>query len=52
MGEIDEDLDLFQMPVEVRVDTEGKTVKQRVQVMGPQTQFTIDTFGIPRQVFA
>ena len=26
VGEIDEDLDLFQMPVEVRVETEGKTV--------------------------
>ncbi len=50
MGEIDEDLDLFEMPVEVRVETEGKTVTKRVDVMGPQTQFTIDTFGIPRKV--
>ncbi len=50
MGEIDEDLDLFQMPVEVQVETEGKTVTKRVDVMGPQTQFTIDTFGIPRKV--
>jgi tetratricopeptide (TPR) repeat protein len=50
VGEIDEDLDLFQIPVDVRVETEGKTVNKRVQVMGPQTQFTIDTFGIPRKV--
>lgn len=50
VGEIDEDLDLFQMPVDVRVETEGKTVNKRVQVMGPQSQFTIDTFGIPRKV--
>ncbi len=50
VGEIDEDLDLFQMPVEVQVETEGKTVTKRVDVMGPQTQFTIDTFGIPRKV--
>ncbi|MGO8718040.1 MAG: M1 family aminopeptidase [Acidobacteriaceae bacterium] len=50
VGEIDEDLDLFQMPVEVRVETEGKTVRKRIEVMGPQTQFTIDTFGIPRNV--
>ncbi|HTU49351.1 MAG TPA: M1 family aminopeptidase [Acidobacteriaceae bacterium] len=50
IGEIDEDLDLFQMPVEVRVETEGKTVTKRVEVMGPQTQFTIDTFGIPRKI--
>jgi aminopeptidase N len=50
VGEIDQDLDLFQMPVDVRVETEGKTVNQRVEVMGPQTQFAIDTFGIPRKV--
>ncbi|MGH9617381.1 MAG: tetratricopeptide repeat protein, partial [Acidobacteriaceae bacterium] len=50
LGEIDEDLDLFQMPVEVRVETEGKTVEKRVEAMGPQTQFSIDTFGIPRKV--
>jgi aminopeptidase N len=50
VGEIDEDLDLFQMPVDVQVETEGKTVNKRVQVMGPQTQFTIDTFGIPRKI--
>ncbi|MGB8481143.1 MAG: M1 family aminopeptidase [Acidobacteriaceae bacterium] len=50
VGEIDEDLDLFQMPVDVQVETEGKTVTKRVDVMGPQTQFTVDTFGIPRKV--
>lgn len=50
VGEIDQDLDLFQMPVEVRIETEGKTVTQRVDVAGPQTHFTIDTFGIPRSV--
>jgi Tfp pilus assembly protein PilF len=50
VGEIDENLDLFQMPVEVQVETEGKTVTKRVDVMGPQTQFTIDTFGIPRKI--
>ena len=50
VGEIDEDLDLFQMPVQVQVETEGKTVTKRVDVMGPQTQFTIDTFGIPRKI--
>jgi tetratricopeptide (TPR) repeat protein len=50
VGQIDEDLDLFQMPVDVQVETEGKTVNKRVDVMGPQTQFTIDTFGIPRKI--
>jgi tetratricopeptide (TPR) repeat protein len=50
VGEINEDLDLFQMPVEVRVETEGKTVGKRVDVMAPHTQFTIDSFGIPRKI--
>ena len=50
VGEIDEDLDLFQIPVEVQVETEGKTVNKRVAVMGPKTQFTVDTFGIPRKI--
>ncbi|MHB1937368.1 MAG: M1 family aminopeptidase [Acidobacteriaceae bacterium] len=50
VGEIDEDLDLFQMPVDVRVQTEGKTVHKRVEAMGPQTQFVVDTFGIPTKV--
>lgn len=50
VGEIQQDLDLFRMPVEVRVETEGKTVDQRVDVVGPQSQYVIDTFGLPRKV--
>ena len=50
IGEIDQDLDLFQMPVDVRVETDGKTVNQRVDVEGTQTQFAIDTFGLPRKI--
>ncbi len=50
VGEIDQDLDLFRMPVEVRVETEGKTVTQRIEVVGAQSQFAIDTFGMPRKI--
>lgn len=50
IGEITENLDLFQMPVEVRMESEGKTVARRVDVSGPQTQFTIDTAGMPRNI--
>ncbi|MHB8301473.1 MAG: M1 family aminopeptidase [Acidobacteriaceae bacterium] len=50
MGSIDQDLDLFRMPVQMRVETEGKTVTQRVNVSGPHSQFAIDTFGMPRKV--
>ncbi len=48
--EITQDLDLFRMPVEVRVEADGKIVTQRVDVAGPQTQFTIETFGVPRNI--
>ena len=50
VGEIDQDLDLFQMPVDIRVETEGKTVNQRVDVSGPSSQFVIDTVGMPRKI--
>lgn len=50
VGEIDQDLDLFRMPVDLRVETEGKTVNQRVEVVGAHSQFVIDTFGLPREV--
>lgn len=50
LGSIDQDLDLFRMPVEMRVETEGKTVTQRVDVAGSHSQFVIDSFGIPTKV--
>jgi len=50
MGEIDQNMDLFRMPVDLRVETEGRTVNQRVEVVGAQSQFAIDTFGMPRNV--
>jgi tetratricopeptide (TPR) repeat protein len=50
IGEIQQDLDLFRMPVELRVDTEGKTEIQKVDVVGTNSQFVVDTFGRPRHV--
>jgi tetratricopeptide (TPR) repeat protein len=50
IGEIGQDLDLFRMPVELRVETDGKTEIKKVDVVGTQTQFVIDTFGRPRQI--
>ena len=50
IGDITQDLDLFNMPVDVRVDTEGKTVNQKVDVVGTDSQFVIDTFGRPRSI--
>jgi aminopeptidase N len=50
IGEIAQDLDLFRMPVELRVETDGKTESQKVEVVGTDTQFVVDTFGRPRRI--
>ena len=50
IGEINQDLDLFRMPVELRVETDGKTVNQKVDVVGTNSQYVVDTFGRPRHI--
>jgi hypothetical protein len=50
IGEIGQDLDLFNMPVELRVETEGKTEIKRVDVVGTSSQYVVDTFGRPRHI--
>ncbi|MDR3725009.1 MAG: M1 family aminopeptidase [Terracidiphilus sp.] len=50
VGEIDQDLDLFRMPVDLRIETDGKTETKRIEVVGTQTQYVFDTFGRPRRV--
>jgi hypothetical protein len=50
IGEIGQDLDLFRMPVELRVETDGKTESQKIEIVGTDTQFVVDTFGRPRRI--
>lgn len=50
IGEIDQDLDLFRMPVMLEVQTEGKTERKQVEVSGSDSQYVIDTFGLPRKI--
>ncbi|HEY1897460.1 MAG TPA: M1 family aminopeptidase [Terracidiphilus sp.] len=50
IGEINQDLDLFRMPVELQVETDGKTVDQKVDVVGMDSQYVVDTFGRPRRI--
>ncbi len=50
IGEIDQDLDLFNMPVELRIETEGKTENKRVDVVGTNSEYVVDTFGRPRHI--
>jgi aminopeptidase N len=50
VGSIAQDLDLFRMPVELRIETDGKTEIRRVDVTGTESQFSIETFGRPRRI--
>ncbi|HZQ93966.1 MAG TPA: M1 family aminopeptidase [Candidatus Sulfotelmatobacter sp.] len=49
-GEISQDLDLFRMPVDLRIDTDGKTENKRIEVVGTNSPFAIETFGRPRRI--
>jgi hypothetical protein len=50
IGEIQQDLDLFRMPVDLRIETEGKTENKRIEVVGTDSQYVVDTFGRPRHI--
>ncbi|MGC1582733.1 MAG: M1 family aminopeptidase, partial [Candidatus Acidiferrales bacterium] len=48
VGKVNQDLDTFRMPIEVRVDTEGNPEYKRINVAGLASQFQIETFGRPK----
>jgi tetratricopeptide (TPR) repeat protein len=50
IGTIDQDLDLFRMPIELRIETDGKTEIRRVDVSGNDSHFSVETFGRPRKI--
>jgi aminopeptidase N len=50
VGSVSQDLDLFSMPIELRIETEGKTVDRRVDVAGSTVQYSIETFGRPTKI--
>jgi aminopeptidase N len=50
MGKISQDLDTFQMPVDLKIETEGNPETKRVDVVGTSSEFTVDTFGKPKSV--
>ena len=50
IGAIGEDLDLFRMPVELRIETDGKTEDKRIDVSGTDSPYSIETFGRPRKI--
>ncbi|MGI9104209.1 MAG: M1 family aminopeptidase [Terriglobales bacterium] len=50
VGEISQDLDLFRMPVELKIDTDGQSETKRVEVVGTNSAFQVETFGKPRRI--
>ena len=50
VGEIAQDLDLFRMPVELKIDTDGKTEVKKIEVVGTNSPFSVDTYGKPRRI--
>jgi hypothetical protein len=50
VGQVTQDLDLFRMPVELKIDTDGKTETKKIDVTGTDSAFSVDTFGRPRRI--
>jgi Peptidase family M1 domain/Tetratricopeptide repeat-like domain len=50
VGSVSQDLDLFRMPVELRIETEGKTEERRVDLSGTDSPYSVETFGRPRRI--
>jgi tetratricopeptide (TPR) repeat protein len=51
VGKIQQDLDIFRMPVEIRVFSEGtKPVNERVEMVGTTADFTVNTRTKPLRV--
>jgi len=51
VGKIQQDLDIFRMPVDVRVNSEGRRpINDRVQMVGTTADFTVNTVTRPTHV--
>ena len=48
VGKIKQPLDTFHMPVDLRIDTEGNPENKTVDVVGTESEFTVETFGRPK----
>ena len=50
VGKINQDLDTFRMPVDLRIETEGNPEDKTIEVTGTSSEFSVDTFGKPRKL--
>ncbi len=50
LGKVQQDMDTFRMPVELRIETEGEPEFRTVEVTGTSSDYTVEAFGKPRRV--
>jgi aminopeptidase N len=50
MGKIAQDMDTFNMPVALKIETESAPEQKTVSVEGTSSEFSVDTFGKPKNV--
>jgi hypothetical protein len=50
VGAITQDLDLFRMPIDLKIDTDGRTEEKRIEVVGTDSPFSVETYGRPRRI--
>ncbi|MBV9404618.1 MAG: tetratricopeptide repeat protein [Acidobacteriaceae bacterium] len=50
VGKINQDLDTFRMPVDLKIETEGNPEEKKIEVTGTSSEFSVDTFGKPRKL--
>jgi hypothetical protein len=48
VGKVKQPLDTFLMPLDLRIDTEGNPETKTIEVVGTDTDFTVETFGRPK----
>lgn len=48
VGKIKQPLDTFHMPVQLQIDTEGNPELKNIDVIGTESEFTVETFGRPK----
>lgn len=50
VGKVSQDLDTFRMPVTLRIETEGNPEEKKIEVVGTSSEFSVDTFGKPKNI--
>ena len=50
LGKVEQDMDTFQMPIELEIETEGEPETRVIQVKGKASDYSVEAFGKPKRV--